>query len=109
MQFHPGFPPARALIRGQVRQGPLRIAQLVSTSRNQSGDFDWQIALPESGHGIVVGIRTSKLMGAAAAQVQLQLALFRLGNYNRILRQGETRAVLSSGLRQKYAVPLDAA
>src|SRR5271154_4339290 len=41
--------------------------------------------------------------------MKLQLALFRFGNYNRILRQGELRAVLSSGFSEKYAVPLRAA
>src|ERR1700721_2225154 len=41
--------------------------------------------------------------------MKLQLALFGFGNYNRILRQGELRAVLSSGFSEKYAVPLRAA
>ena len=41
--------------------------------------------------------------------MELQLALFRFGNYNRVLRQGESRAVFSSGFSEKYAVPLGAA
>ena len=31
------------------------------------------------------------------------------GNYNRILRQGYTRAVLSTGFREEHAMPLRAA
>src|SRR5580692_12218405 len=48
-------------------------------------------------------------MRGPALKVKLQLALFRFGNYNRILRQGELGAVLSSGFSEKYAVPLRAA
>src|SRR5580658_4729558 len=48
-------------------------------------------------------------MRGPTLQVKLQLALFGFGNYNRILRQGELRAVLSSGFSEKYAVPLRAA
>ncbi len=47
-------------------------------------------------------------MSAAALQVQLKLALLGLGNYNRTLRQREAGAALSSGLREKYSVPLRA-
>src|SRR5271163_900487 len=48
-------------------------------------------------------------MRRTSLKMQLQLALCRLGDYNRVLRQGKSRAVLSSGLREKHAVPLGAA
>jgi hypothetical protein len=37
----------------------------------------------------MVRIFTREFMRRAALQMQLQLALLRFGNYNRVLRQGE--------------------
>ena len=53
----------------------------------------------------MVGILTIEFVRRAALQVQLQLALLRFGNYNRVFRQGELRIVAVPGFRQKHAVP----
>ncbi len=44
-------------------------------------------------------------MDAAIAQVQLQLALAAVGNYNRFLRQSEARDVLGVRPREKDTFP----
>src|SRR5262245_65539390 len=54
----------------------------------------------------MVGIQPVELMCCSALQMQLQLAELRLGNYNRVFRQGELRTVLVPGFRQKHTVPL---
>src|ERR1700722_10638795 len=67
------------------------------------------VTLSECRDGVTIGIFAREFVRGAALQVKLQLALFGFGNYNRILRQRELRAVLSTGFSEKYAVPLRAA
>src|ERR1700687_657704 len=104
VQLDARLAPAGSIFAQQVAETALRIAKLPRLRGNKSGDFDGPIALAENGNGIVVGVGAIKLMGAAALQMQLQLAEFRLGNYNRIFRQGDVEAVLAAGLREKHAV-----
>src|SRR5262249_61049465 len=72
----------------------------------KSTDLDGPVAASKIGDRIVVGIFPGKLVSGAGLQMQLQLALIRFGNYNRVLRQGKTRSVLSACFREKNAVPL---
>src|SRR5580700_5009188 len=57
----------------------------------------------------MVGVGAGKFMGGAAIEVELQLALFGLGNYNRTLRKGDLRAAFRSGFGEEYPVPMGAA
>ena len=53
----------------------------------------------------MVGILPIEFVRRATLEVQLQLALLRFGNYNRVFRQGESRIVAVPRFRQKHAVP----
>lgn len=57
----------------------------------------------------MIRVRPVEFVRRATLQVQLQLAELRLGNYNRVLCQGELRIVCVPGFRKEDAVPLRAA
>ncbi len=57
------------------------------------------------GEGIVARLVEREFVDASVAQVQLQLALTAVGNYNRFLRQSEARDVLCVRPREKDAFP----
>src|SRR5580704_10010771 len=109
VQFHASLTPICVVGTKKLANGSFRIAQLARLRRNKIGRFDWPVALPKGRHGVTVRVFARKLVCTSTLKMKLKLALFGFGNYNRILRQGELRAVLSSGLSEKYAVPLRAA
>ena len=83
------FPPTLSVFRQQVACRTFRIAQRALLVRQETSNLNWQIALPEIGQGIVVGIQARDLVRSSTHQMKLKLALLGLGNYNRILRQCE--------------------
>src|SRR6266850_1805849 len=89
VKFHARLAPPGTLVLQQRSNGSLGIAELPRLCGHQAVDFDGPVALSERRHGIVIRIVSGKLVGRAALKVQLQLALLRFGNDNRVLRQGE--------------------
>ena len=89
LKFHPCFAPIFAILGKEFPCRPLGIAQGAQLIGNEAGDFNRPIALAEIGERIVIRILPVDLVRGTALKVQLKLALFRLGNYNRILRQGQ--------------------
>jgi hypothetical protein len=69
-------------------------------------DIDRPIALSERAQRVMIRIAHVHLVHAAVAQVQLQLALLRVGNYNRFFRQGQARILLRVRTRQEDAMPM---
>ena len=87
MKLHAGLSPARAVIIPKLTYRALGIVELTRWSRGQAAKLDRPIALPKCGNGVVVCVLARKFVGRAALQVQLQLALFRLGNHDGLLSQ----------------------
>ena len=87
----------------------LGIARSRSLAGSDAADFDGPVAAAERGDGVVVGVAAGKFVGGAAVQVQLQLALLAVGNYNRTFRQSDAGTTFRSGFGQEYAVPACAA
>jgi len=54
------------------------------------GELDGPIAAAEVGDGIVIGIGAGEFVSGAVVEVQLQLALARIGNYNRTLSESDS-------------------
>ncbi len=78
-------------------------------SGSQAADFDGPIAAAECGDGIVVGIFAREFVGGAAVEMELQLALPGLGNYNRTFRKSDLVTALSAGFGEEDTVPACAA
>ena len=105
VQFDPRLAPSRTIVSPQFRNRSFLVAERAFFRGHESGNLDWQIALAELRYRIVIRILTREFMRRSAAQMQLQLAELRLGNYNRVFRQGQLRTVLVPGFRQEHTVP----
>src|SRR5262249_30081911 len=106
MQFHAGIAPGRPVIGGEFAGVAFGSGQDARLSSVKSTELDGPVATSEVRDRVVVSIFPGILVRGAGLQMQLQLALIRFGNYNRVLRQGKTRSVLSACFREKNAVPL---
>ena len=97
------------MVGNETAEGALGIADLALLGGHEVVYFDGPIALTEGGDGIAVGAVAIKFVSGAALEMQLQLALTRVGNYNRPLCQGEPRTAFPAGIREKDAMPLSSA
>src|ERR1043166_8040197 len=109
MEFYASFTPSGAGVCSQFTERLFRVAQRSGSRRQHASDFDGDVAAAKRCYRIMIRIGAIEFMRAAASQMHLHLALLGLGNYNRILRQGDARAAFSTGFREKHAVPLRAA
>ncbi len=87
MELYPGLAPARAVIIQKFSNRALRIIQLPRLGHGQATELDGPIALAEGRDGIVVRIVTREFVRRATLQMQFQLALFRFGDDDGLLRQ----------------------
>lgn len=109
MKLDASFAPVGVVNGEKLAEGFFGIAELARLGRNEAEDINGPVALAEGGDGVAVGDFAGEFVSGAALEMELQLALPGLGNYNRILRQGDLGAAISAGFREKNAVPLRAA
>ena len=86
MEFDACFAPTFAAIVPEGGDAAFGIADGALFGIAQPIDFDRPVAAAKGGEGIVIGIGAGKFVGGAAVEVQLQLALLGIGNYNRAFR-----------------------
>ena len=101
-------PGLRGAAAPELREKLFREAEIALCGWSEAVDFDGPIAATEGGNGIMVGIGAGKFVGGTAVEVDLQLALLGLGNYNRTLRESDLGAAFRSGFSEKHAVPMGA-
>src|SRR6266851_3708895 len=89
MKLDTRLAPSRPVLRNKLVERAFGIAGLPGLCGHEPAELDGPIALPKSGDRIVVRICAREFVSGATLKVQLQLALFRFGNYNRVFRQCE--------------------
>ena len=109
VQFDAGFAPVFGFVTDEVGEGTLGIAENALGRSTSGGDFDGPVGSLKDGDGVVVGIGAGKFMCGAANEVQLQLALVGVGNYNGTFRESNLRTAFGPGLSEEDAIPARAA
>ncbi len=109
VQFHAGITPALAMVVPKLAYRPLGVARLLLFCWSDAADLDGPIAAAEGGDTVVVGFLAREFVSGAVVEVQLQLALLGLRNYNRTFREGDARTTLPACFSQENAVPPSAA
>ena len=109
MNLHARLTPVGGAVRQQISGTALRVAQGSLLHRHQPAHFNRHVALSEVGKRIVIGVLPAYFVCGSALQVQLQLALLRFGNYNRILCQRQPGATFFAHFREEHPVPLRSA
>src|SRR5208283_1499252 len=83
VQFHAGITPALAVVVPKLAYRPLGVAGLQLLCWSDAADLDGPIAAAEGGDTVVVGFLAREFVSGAVVEMQLQLALLGLRNYNR--------------------------
>ena len=109
VEFDASIAPIFAPVVMELGERALRIADFAFFGGIQAGEFDGPIAATEGGDGIVIWIFTRELVGGTTIEMELQLALPGLGNYNRTFRKSDLVSGLSASFSEKDAVPARAA
>jgi len=105
VKFDAGLAPIFGAFVEEIGEGALGIAENALGGGTRGGDFDGPVGALKNGDGIVVRIGARVFVSRAAVEVELQLALVGVGNYNGTFRESNLRAAFSAGLSEKDAVP----
>ena len=108
MKFNAGFAPVFGVVVEEVGERALGIAENALGSSTGGGDLDGPVGALKSGEGVVVGIGAGQFMGGAAVEVELQLALFGVGNYNGAFRESNLRSAFGASLSEEDTIPAGA-
>src|SRR5208337_2506822 len=82
VQFHAGIAPAFAAVMPQLPQRALGVGGLALFWGADAADLDGPVAAAECGDAVAVGFFPDKFVRRTSVEVQLQLALLWLRNYN---------------------------
>ena len=109
VKFDAGLAPIFRAFVEEIGEGALGIAENALGGGTRGGDLDGPVGALKNGDGVVVRVGARVFMSRAAVEVELQLALVGVGNYNGTFRESNLRAAFSAGLSEKDAVPACAA
>lgn len=97
------------MVAPEFEEGALGIADGALESGADVGDFDGPVTASEGGDGIVVGSGGGEFVSGAIVEMKLQLALSRIGNYNRTLRKSNVGGAVGGSFGEKNTIPVSAA